>query len=44
MALLWYATQPIASANDILAAQAMQDDLEKMHELLDKTMELVPAV
>lgn len=38
MALLWYATQPMSQANDILGSYALQEDLQKMDELLDKTL------
>lgn len=38
MALLWYATQPMSQANDILGSQAVQENLEKMQEMLDKAM------
>jgi cell division protein ZapA (FtsZ GTPase activity inhibitor) len=38
MALLWYATQPMAHAANILNYQSAQENLEKMQELLDKTL------
>ena len=38
MALLWYATQPMSQANDILGSHAVQENLEKMQELLNKAL------
>jgi hypothetical protein len=38
MALLWYATQPMSHANDIIGSQATQDNLEKMQDMLDKAL------
>ena len=38
MVMLWYTTQPIAKASEILEIQKMESDLEKMQALLDKTL------
>lgn len=38
MVMLWYATQPIAKASEILEIQKTGDDLEKIQELLDKAL------
>lgn len=38
MVMLWYATQPIAKATEILEIQKTESDLEKMQELLDKAL------
>ncbi len=38
MVMLWYATQPIAKASEILEIQKTESDLEKMQELLDKAL------
>ena len=38
MVMLWYATQPMAKAGEILEIEKTQADLEKMDALLDKVL------
>lgn len=38
MVMLWYATQPISKANEILEIESTENDLVKMQELLDKAL------